>query len=33
MFTHNEYKLLNKMLDDAISGEFTENNFDESEMS
>ena len=33
MFKSTEYKLLNKMLDDAISGEFTESSFDESELS
>ncbi|MGX8774329.1 MAG: sensor histidine kinase [Bacillota bacterium] len=33
MFNRNEYKLLNKMLDDAISGEFEESHFDESELS
>ena len=33
MFMSGEYKLLNKMLDDAISGEFSESNFDESELS
>lgn len=33
MFKSTEYKLLNKMLDDAISGEFAESSFDESELS
>lgn len=33
MFRYSEYNLLNKMLDDAISGEFEEKNFDESELS
>ena len=33
MFRYTEYNLLNKMLDDAISGEFEEKNFDESELS
>ena len=33
MFRYTEYNLLNKMLDDAISGEFEEQNFDESELS
>lgn len=33
MLKSTEYKLLNKMLDDAISGEFTESSFDESELS
>ena len=33
MFKPTEYKLLNKMLDDAISGEFAESSFDESELS
>lgn len=33
MFHMNEYKLLNKMIDDAISGEFQEDTFDETEMS
>lgn len=33
MFRYTEYILLNKMLDDAISGEFEEKNFDESELS
>ncbi len=33
MFKSTEYKLLNKMLDDAISGEYTESSFDESELS
>ncbi len=33
MFRYTEYHLLNKMLDDAISGEFEEKNFDESELS
>lgn len=33
MFSRSEYRLLNKMLDDAISGEFEESTFDESELS
>lgn len=33
MFRKDEYSLLNKMLDDAISGEFIEDTFDESELS
>ena len=33
MFHKKEYKLLNQMLDDAISGEFVENKFDETELS
>ncbi len=33
MFKSTEYKLLNKMLDEAISGEFAESSFDESELS
>lgn len=33
MFHRNEYSLLNKMLDDAISGAFSEARFDESELS
>jgi signal transduction histidine kinase len=33
MLKSTEYKLLNKMLDDAISGEFAESSFDESELS
>ena len=33
MFRYTEYNLLNKMLDDAISGEFEEKKFDESELS
>lgn len=33
MFKRNEYKLLNQMLDDAISGDFRESRFDESELS
>ena len=33
MFSRNEYKLLNRMLDDAIRGEFEESCFDESELS
>ena len=33
MFRRNEYRLLNQMLDDAISGEFEETRFDESELS
>lgn len=33
MFRRNEYKILNKMLDDAIEGTFEENCFDESELS
>lgn len=33
MFSRNEYKLLNKMLDDAISGDFEESTFNESELS
>lgn len=33
MFSRSEYRLLNKMLDDAISGEFEESTFEESELS
>lgn len=33
MFHKKEYKLLNQMLDDALSGEFVENKFDETELS
>ncbi len=33
MFKRNEYKILNQMLDDAISGDFKESKFDESELS
>ena len=33
MFNRKEYNLLNKMLDDAISGDFHESQFDESELS
>lgn len=33
MFVRNEYKALNKMLDQAISGEFVEDSFDERELS
>ena len=33
MFNRNEYKILNEMLDDAISGDFRESRFDESELS
>ena len=33
MFMRDEYQILNKMLDDAISGDFRESRFDESELS
>ncbi|MBO4863319.1 MAG: HAMP domain-containing histidine kinase [Eubacterium sp.] len=33
MFNRKEYIILNKMLDDAISGDFQESQFDESELS
>lgn len=33
MFNRSEYALLNRMLDDAISGDFLESRFDESELS
>ena len=33
MFRRDEYQILNKMLDDAISGDFHESRFDESELS
>ena len=33
MFKRNEYGILNRMLDDAISGSFEESRFDESELS
>ena len=33
MFRRDEYQILNKMLDDAISGDFYESRFDESELS
>lgn len=33
MFGNNEYNALNKMLDEAIRGEFTEEHFDERELS
>lgn len=33
MFRRKEYEILNKMLDDAINGEFQENCFDETELS